>query len=80
MTPAELLADEESVYMSDWKSLLAAAKLGTSVFLLMQMRCRAADSPEEADKKFWDTLQRPCAACKNEVYEVIGIEEKKEEE
>lgn len=39
-----------------------------------------ADSPEEADKKFYDTLQRPCTACENEVYEVIGIEEKKEEE
>ena len=35
-----------------------------------------ADSADEAEKKFWDTLQKPCSACENDVYHIDGIEGK----
>ena len=33
-----------------------------------------ANSPEEAEEKFWNTIQRPCTACENDVYDIEGIE------
>lgn len=34
-----------------------------------------ARSEDEAEEKFWKNLQRPCAACYDDVYDIIGIEE-----
>lgn len=34
-----------------------------------------ARSKDEAEEKFWKYLQRPCAACYDDVYDIIGVEE-----
>ena len=35
-----------------------------------------AETVEEAKVKFWKNLQRPSAVCFDDVYEIIGVEEK----
>ena len=39
-----------------------------------------AESPEEVEEKFWDTIQKPCTACENDVYDITGIEPVEEED
>ena len=41
-----------------------------------------ADTIEKAEEKFWNTVQKPCIACENDVYDIDSIEpvEEKEED
>lgn len=38
-----------------------------------------AETPEEAEEKFWNGIQRPSTACENDVYDIESIEEVEEE-